>query len=106
MDGWALILGSNAVSAAVTAIGTLLVSRKTTEREADAKVLTAISDTFTSFSARYEASNKALFERVQSLEGAVIQLTGHVETLEGVLRANGLPVPARVLPFPVQAAGA
>lgn len=105
MDGWAQLVGTLGV-AAMSSLGTLGVARigrKPAARNADAAVQKAIADGFTALAARYEARDKALVERVTSLENAVHELNGHIVTLEEVLRANSLPVPPRVVPFPLKA---
>lgn len=95
--------GASVLSTVVGALGGWAVSRKTTQRTADAEVQKAINAGFATLAERYEASNLSLANRVRDLESAVLQLNVHIETLEGALRANSIPVPPRVIPFPIKA---
>lgn len=105
--------GSAAFSAVISAAVTVIVTRRPAQVTAEAAQLTAqaagvsaeaawqtaMNEGFAKLSAQYEDRNKELGEQVTRLEGTVNNLVQHVESLETILRANGLPIPLRPVPL-------
>lgn len=91
------VLGALAV-AALSSVVTLIISRKPVQVTAEAAWQTAMNDGFKKLSEQYEARNQELGDQVTRLEGTVNNLVQHVESLETILRANGLPIPLRPVP--------
>lgn len=99
-------------TALVTALGALLVAVvsglvtwivarvnvRPADKTADASFQQAMNEGFATITARYEAMNAELMERVDQLSGEVRDLTQHIESLERILRDEGLPVPERRRP--------
>ncbi len=97
-------------ASAVSAVTTWLVHRRpvqvtahAAEVDADASWQTAMNDGFAKLSTQYETRNKELVDEVGQLRSEVRGLAQHVESLETILRANGLPIPRR--PVPVNMGG-
>jgi len=97
------------IAAAVVALGvgalsslvTFLVSKRpaqAAEVTAEAAWQTAMNAGFEALTQQYETANRALIGKVEHLEGTVRDLAQHVESLESILRANGLPIPTRPVP--------
>lgn len=88
-------------AAGLSSLTTWLVSRrpgKAVEVQAEAAWQTAMNDGFAKLSAQQTARNKELVAEVADLRGDIANLAAHVEGLETILRANGLPIPKRPVP--------
>lgn len=98
MDAAVIGLAGTLGGAGVSALVAWAIARRTakaTDRTADAAFQQAMNDGFAKLTARYEALNTDLVERVEQLTGEVRDLTQHIESLEKILRDEGLPVPQR-----------
>jgi hypothetical protein len=96
------------IAAALSSLTTWLVSRRPSkaaevqagaaEVVAEAAWQTAMNDGFAKLATQAAARNEELVAEVGQLRGDIANLAQHVEGLENILRANGLPIPKRPVP--------
>lgn len=65
------------------------------ETTAESRVQEAINSGFEKLTARYEERDEAWQLEVSQLRGEIRDLSQHVESLEKILRENGIPIPQR-----------
>lgn len=108
--GPTLALAGTVSATGLSVLGSWLVVRRSSkagERSADAQVQMAINDGFKTLTATFQAELDETRQELMSartqitdLRGWIRDLIQHVESLEGLLRAAGVEVPARSRIYP------